>query len=273
MWMTGFDVPSCSTIYLDRPMRNHTLMQTIAHANRVFPDKENGLIVDDVGVFRHLVATLAVYASGPQGSDGSDIIRERSELVGELDGALIELREFSERWDVALVALARAEGDEFIAVRDASVDALLVDLETRRRDLSRSDRVQRLFSAILPDPAAAGQSRVVGVARNSAGRIRSLDEPPEVSAVDNAARRNPARLDLVERLRSLIDAYNAGSLNVDEMLRRAQLPRGNSPRRSSGQFMRARPNPNLRCTTCSLGPIRCSPMPSRSRSRRSPANC
>ena len=63
MWMTGFDVPSCSTIYLDRPMRNHTLMQTIARANRVFPEKENGLIVDYVGVFRRLEAALAVYAA------------------------------------------------------------------------------------------------------------------------------------------------------------------------------------------------------------------
>jgi len=44
MWMTGFDVPSCSAIYLDKPMRNHTLMQTIARANRVFQDKVNGLI-------------------------------------------------------------------------------------------------------------------------------------------------------------------------------------------------------------------------------------
>ena len=49
MWMTGFDVPCCSTIYLDKPMRNHTLMQTIARANRVFRDKVNGLIVDYVG--------------------------------------------------------------------------------------------------------------------------------------------------------------------------------------------------------------------------------
>jgi len=54
MWMTGFDVPCCSTIYLDKPMRNHTLMQTIARANRVFGDKVNGLIVDYVGVFRDL---------------------------------------------------------------------------------------------------------------------------------------------------------------------------------------------------------------------------
>ena len=51
MWLTGFDAPSCSTLYLDKPMRNHTLMQTIARANRVFPDKDNGLIVDYVGFF------------------------------------------------------------------------------------------------------------------------------------------------------------------------------------------------------------------------------
>ena len=54
MWMTGFDVPSCSTIYIDKPMRNHTLMQTIARANRVAPGKTSGLIVDYVGVFRNL---------------------------------------------------------------------------------------------------------------------------------------------------------------------------------------------------------------------------
>ena len=61
MWITGFDVPSCSTIYLDKPMKNHTLMQTIARANRVFPDKHNGLIVDYAGIFNSLERALSVY--------------------------------------------------------------------------------------------------------------------------------------------------------------------------------------------------------------------
>ncbi len=51
MWLTGFDAPSCSTVYLDKPMRNHTLMQTIARANRVFPGKHSGMIVDYANVF------------------------------------------------------------------------------------------------------------------------------------------------------------------------------------------------------------------------------
>ena len=51
MWLTGFDAPSVSTVYLDKPMRNHTLMQTIARANRVYPGKQSGLIVDYANVF------------------------------------------------------------------------------------------------------------------------------------------------------------------------------------------------------------------------------
>ena len=69
MWITGFDVPSCSTIYLDKPMKNHTLMQTIARANRVWRDKQNGLIVDYVGVFRNLQKALAIYGTA-QGESG-----------------------------------------------------------------------------------------------------------------------------------------------------------------------------------------------------------
>ncbi len=287
MWMTGFDVPSCSTIYLDRPMRGHTLMQTIARANRVFPEKENGLIVDYVGVFRRLEAALAVYAAGPEGATGSEIVREKSALVAELDEAIDDLVEYSKRWDVDLDALARADGFEFIALRDASMEALLIEDVTRRGYLARADLARRLFAAILPDPVASTYTRIVGVARNLAERIRSLDERPDLSHVSGAVRelldrsvgaeeyvirataddadaetlidlnaidfealaarlagrkrsstkriaadlgervelaaqRNPTRLSLIDRLRELIDKYNGGSLNVDEMLRRLQ---------------------------------------------------
>lgn len=85
MWMTGFDAPSVSTVYLDRPMKNHTLMQTIARANRVFPEKDNGLIVDYVGVFRNLEKALAVYGAASAGDSPIEII---DALAGELDAAV-----------------------------------------------------------------------------------------------------------------------------------------------------------------------------------------
>ena len=89
MWITGFDVPSCSTIYLDKPMKNHTLMQTIARANRVFPEKNNGLIVDYVGVFRSLEKALAVYGDPVNGGDRP--VKDKDSLRIELEYLYLHL--------------------------------------------------------------------------------------------------------------------------------------------------------------------------------------
>jgi len=86
MWITGFDVPSCSTIYLDKPMKNHTLMQTIARANRVWQEKQNGLIVDYVGIFRDLQKALAIY--GTTATGGEMPIKDKDELVRLLNDAI-----------------------------------------------------------------------------------------------------------------------------------------------------------------------------------------
>ncbi|MCM8797725.1 MAG: type I restriction endonuclease subunit R, partial [Candidatus Omnitrophica bacterium] len=86
MWMTGFDVPCLSTIYLDKPMKNHTLMQTIARANRVFGNKPNGLIVDYIGIFRNLKKALAIY--NPGGVEIDYPVRPKSELIKALEEAI-----------------------------------------------------------------------------------------------------------------------------------------------------------------------------------------
>jgi type I restriction enzyme R subunit len=62
MWLTGFDVPNLSTLYLDKPMKSHTLMQAIARANRVYPKKPCGIIVDYVNVFKYMKKALSDYA-------------------------------------------------------------------------------------------------------------------------------------------------------------------------------------------------------------------
>ena len=85
MWLTGFDAPSCSTIYLDKPMRNHTLMQTIARANRVYPGKHSGTIVDYANVFASLERALAIYAQGR----GVDLAKIESTSAEKFE-ALIE---------------------------------------------------------------------------------------------------------------------------------------------------------------------------------------
>src|SRR3989441_10406789 len=69
MWITGFDVPSCSTMYLDKPMKNHTLMQTIARANRVWRDKQKRLIGYVVGGFLTHPKAIGIFTK-PGGGGG-----------------------------------------------------------------------------------------------------------------------------------------------------------------------------------------------------------
>lgn len=92
MWLTGFDVPSLSTLYLDKPMKNHTLMQAIARANRVFPGKPCGIIVDYVNVFKYMQRALSEYASG---SDGADFpAKDIDQLINNLDQCIAEIDQF-----------------------------------------------------------------------------------------------------------------------------------------------------------------------------------
>src|SRR5258707_15580140 len=90
MWLTGFDVECLSTLYIDKPMKAHTLMQAIARANRVYPDKDFGLIVDYNGMLASLRKALAQYALGDDDPGGDDIvgpIEDRVQALIEAIGA------------------------------------------------------------------------------------------------------------------------------------------------------------------------------------------
>ena len=88
MWLTGFDVPSLSTMYLDKPMKSHTLMQAIARANRVFPDKPCGIIVDYVNVFKYMKQALSDYGRGTDGNPYP--AKDIDELLVNLDAVINE---------------------------------------------------------------------------------------------------------------------------------------------------------------------------------------
>lgn len=114
MWLTGFDAPSCSTVYLDKPMRNHALMQTIARANRVFPGKHSGLIVDYANVFESLEKALAIYAKG---KGGERPIRDKRKLVEFLRQAVTEAIAFCQAHGVRLRPFSRSLREVWIGSR------------------------------------------------------------------------------------------------------------------------------------------------------------
>ncbi|SMF97222.1 type I restriction enzyme, R subunit [Methylomagnum ishizawai] len=88
MWLTGFDVECLSSLYLDKPMKAHTLMQAIARANRCYPGKDFGLIVDYNGMLKSLRAALAQYALGDGGDGGDEIVAPLEDRVRALVQAI-----------------------------------------------------------------------------------------------------------------------------------------------------------------------------------------
>ena len=150
MWITGFDVPTCSTIYIDKPMKNHTLMQTIARANRVAPGKQAGLIVDYVGVFRNLKEALAIYARGT--ASGEMPIKDKAALLGELEKALKRLSEFAERRGVSIRRQSSKHRDG-APQGDRGRDRGLLGTDAEKQAYLRLEgQAWKLYKAALPDP-------------------------------------------------------------------------------------------------------------------------
>ena len=92
MWLTGFDVPSLSTLYLDKPMKSHTLMQAIARVNRVYENKTCGLVIDYVNIFKFMKQALSDYAT----DDNGDVMpaKDMKELVELLNSSIQEADKF-----------------------------------------------------------------------------------------------------------------------------------------------------------------------------------
>ncbi|HOO77997.1 MAG TPA: type I restriction endonuclease subunit R [bacterium] len=138
MWLTGFDVPCLSTLYLDKPLKAHTLMQAIARANRVNEGKNNGMIVDYCGILKNLRKALATFAGtgdgGRAGEDGEiEPAKPEEELLADLAEAVALVRTFLTDRGAALDDIVSRTGfDRNSAILDAKEAANEND-ETRKR--------------------------------------------------------------------------------------------------------------------------------------------
>jgi type I restriction enzyme R subunit len=153
MWLTGFDAPSCSTVYLDKPMRNHTLMQTIARANRVFPGKHSGVIVDYANVLASLEKALAIYGAG---KGGANPVKDKEALVLELRKAVEAATVFCRSHHVDLDAMEKLPlgGLERLERLEFAINALISPDPLRNQFLGHERLVITLFRAVKPDPVA-----------------------------------------------------------------------------------------------------------------------
>jgi type I restriction enzyme, R subunit len=180
MWITGFDVPTCSTMYIDKPMKNHTLMQTIARANRRAPGKNAGVIVDYVGVFQNLQKALAIYATA--GTTGAPI-RDKDELVAELEEALAEARKFCATVGVDVDAIFAAQKLARLVLISQAVEALVLPDDRRRGFFRVAGAAARAYKALLPDDRAAPYLKPIATVHVLAEALRGKLGPVDISAI------------------------------------------------------------------------------------------
>ena len=155
MWLTGFDVECLSTLYIDKPMKAHTLMQAIARANRIYPGKDFGLIVDYNGMLKSLRAALAQYALGEDGDGGDEVVAPIEERVKALLSAIEETEKHLRGLGFEPDRLNGAKGFARIAaIADGAEAVVNARDEGRRRFEILARQVFIRFKALVMEPAA-----------------------------------------------------------------------------------------------------------------------
>jgi type I restriction enzyme R subunit len=157
MWITGFDVPSLSTMYIDKPLKSHTLMQAIARANRISEGKNNGLIVDYIETYTALLDALAIYGTGGEGgTDGFEKpeppVKLKEELIRQLEEVLVATESFlKDEVNFDLQELIQAIGLAKLAALEKGVNAVYTNDETKRKFQVLAREVFRKYKALQPD--------------------------------------------------------------------------------------------------------------------------
>ena len=148
MWLTGFDVKSLATIYLDKPLKAHTLMQTIARANRVCDGKSNGLVVDYIGVVKALRQALADYTAEKGGKPGDDPAPDKSELIAKIITTIENIDTYMSEHDFSLKSLVEADGFAKLALVASGANAMCATDEIKKRFEIQARELFRMFKYI-----------------------------------------------------------------------------------------------------------------------------
>ena len=191
MWLTGFDAPSVSTLYLDKPQKDHTLMQTIARANRVCShkingvEKKNGEVVDYYGVFRRLKKAIKDYGEGAEGA-GEPPVKDKEELFKLLHEAVKHGKDFCA--GKAVIITQALENDDIfkkVGLFNGWADKLLAKDEWRKEFAILESTITGLYEASKPEILGKPVVREVAAFQYLRGVIDSVVEQQDIdSAVE-----------------------------------------------------------------------------------------
>lgn len=151
MWLTGFDVKCLSCLYLDKPLKAHTLMQAIARANRVNEGKSNGLIIDYIGIVKALRKALADYTANVSGISGTDPTIDKKELISRITDTIGKAKIFLAEHDFDLESLIVAVGFAKLSYLQEAANAVCGTIENKKTYSTYASELNRLMKYIDRD--------------------------------------------------------------------------------------------------------------------------
>ncbi len=154
MWLTGFDVKCLSCLYLDKPLKAHTLMQTIARANRVSEGKSNGLIIDYIGIVKALRKALADYTVNVGGNGGTDPTVDKNKLIARIIETIAKAKAFLSEKDFDLQMLMDAYDFMKLSYLQEAANAVCGTIEDKKTFTTYASELKRLMKYIDRDDIA-----------------------------------------------------------------------------------------------------------------------
>lgn len=188
MWLTGFDVKCLATMYLDKPMQGHTLMQAIARVNRVGGGKKHGLVIDYNGMLKSLRKALATFAQGDRKGTGKgegeeDTVRDDSVALAEYANSLRQARRYLEGLGVDLDAVIEAKGFIKQGLLLDAVNALAINVERRKTYEVYVDDIQARYRALFPNPGLFEHDAEEGALGAIYNKLQDARTTPDISAL------------------------------------------------------------------------------------------
>ena len=172
MWLTGFDVKCLSCLYLDKPLKAHTLMQTIARANRVAEGKSNGLIVDYIGIVKALREALANYTANMGGQAGADPTVDKEKLIAHILHVLSEAKAHLQQNGFDLQTLLDARDFEKMRLVQAGAEAVSSSLENRKAFEACASELNRVMKYASREEIAGKTRKECEAVAEIARRLR-----------------------------------------------------------------------------------------------------
>ena len=194
MWLTGFDVKTLSCLYIDKPMKAHTLMQTIARANRVAEGKTNGLIIDYVGIVKALKQALSDYTQNKNGTSHTDPTVDKDELIAHILESVAAATALLQEHDFDLPTLIAASGFAKMTLLADGAEAMCSDQETKKKYNTYAGEISRLIKYLdrddITDETRSQTDAILAIQRQMQKRRRHININPLMVEINRIVNEN-----------------------------------------------------------------------------------